>query len=67
MPRATDRVPAPLLVLTAIVSVQVGSSLAKQLFDDLGATGTTLLRLGLAAVLLLLVVRSAVRSWSRGS
>jgi inner membrane transporter RhtA len=30
-------VPAPLLVLTAIVSVQVGSSLAKQLFDDLGA------------------------------
>ncbi|CAN5146246.1 DMT family transporter [soil metagenome] len=67
MPGATDRVPAPLLVLTAIVSVQVGSSLAKQLFDDLGATGTTLLRLGLAAVLLLLVLRPAVRSWSRAS
>jgi len=60
-------VPAPLLVLTAIVSVQVGSSLAKQLFDDLGATGTTLLRLGLAAVLLLLVLRPKVRSWSRAS
>lgn len=59
--------PAPLLVLTAIVSVQVGSSLAKQLFDDLGATGTTLLRLGLAAVLLLLVLRPKVRSWSRAS
>ncbi len=67
MPGATDRLPAPLLVLTAIVSVQVGSSLAKQLFDDLGAVGTTLLRLGLAAVLLLLVLRPAVRSWSRDS
>ncbi len=64
---ATERVPAPLLVLTAIVSVQVGSSLAKQLFDDLGAAGVTLLRLGLAAALLLLVLRPAVRSWSRAS
>ena len=67
MPAPTDRVPAPLLVLTAIVSVQVGSSLAKTLFDDLGAAGVTLLRLGLAALLLLLVLRPAVRSWSRAS
>ena len=67
VPGATDRVPAPLLVLTAIVSVQVGSSVAKQLFDELGASGTTLLRLGLAAVLLLLVLRPSVRSWSRES
>lgn len=59
--------PAPLLVLTAIVSVQVGSSLAKTLFDDLGAAGVTLLRLGLAGLLLLLVLRPAVRSWSRAS
>lgn len=64
---ATERVPAPLLVLTAIVSVQVGSSLAKQLFDDLGAAGVTLLRLGLAAALLLVVLRPKVRSWSRDS
>ncbi|MCW2681827.1 MAG: ywfM-like transporter [Frankiales bacterium] len=64
---ATERVPAPLLVLTAIVSVQVGSSLAKQLFDDLGAAGVTLLRLGLAAALLLAVLRPKVRSWSRAS
>jgi inner membrane transporter RhtA len=67
VPAPTDRVPAPLLVLTAIVSVQVGSSLAKTLFDDLGAAGVTLLRLGLAAVLLLAVLRPAVRSWSRAS
>ncbi len=67
MPGATDRLPAPLLVLAAIVSVQVGASVAKQLFDDLGAMGTTLLRLGLAALLLLLVLRPAVRAWSRAS
>ena len=67
MPAPTDRVPAPLLVLTAIVSVQVGSSLAKQLFDDLGAAGVTLLRLGLAAALLLLVLRPDVRRWTRAS
>jgi len=60
-------VPAPLLVLTAIVSVQVGSSLAKQLFDDLGAAGVTLLRLGLAAALLLGVLRPRVRAWTRAS
>ena len=67
MPAPTDRVPAPLLVLTAIVSVQVGSSLAKTLFDDLGAAGVTLLRLGLAAALLLAVLRPRVRRWSRAS
>lgn len=67
VPAPTDRVPAPLLVLTAIVSVQVGSSLAKQLFDDLGAAGVTLLRLGLAAGLLLLVLRPRLRSWTRAS
>jgi inner membrane transporter RhtA len=63
----TRRVPAPLLVLTAIVSVQVGSSLAKTLFDELGAAGVTLLRLGLAAALLLAVLRPKVRRWSRES
>lgn len=67
MPAPTERVPAPLLVLTAIVSVQIGSSLAKTLFDDLGAAGVTLLRLGLAGLLLLIVLRPAVRSWSRSS
>jgi len=67
VPAPTERVPAPLLVLTAIVSVQIGSSLAKTLFDDLGAAGVTLLRLGLAGLLLLIVLRPAVRSWSRSS
>lgn len=64
-PGRTDRVPAPMLVLTAIVTVQVGSALAKTLFDDLGAAGVTLLRLGLAAALLLAVLRPRVRTWTR--
>ena len=67
VPAPTDRVPAPLLVLVSIVSVQVGSAVAKGLFDDLGAAGVTLLRLALAALLLLAVLRPAVRQWSRAS
>ena len=59
-----DRVPAPALVLIAIASVQVGSALARTLFDELGAPGVTLLRLGLAALLLLALARPRVRSWS---
>ena len=60
-------VPAPLLVLAAIVSVQVGAALAKTLFDNLGAAGVTLLRLGLAALVLLLVARPRVGRWSGGT
>jgi inner membrane transporter RhtA len=63
--RTLDRVPAPLLVLVSIASVQCGSALARSLFDDLGAAGVTLLRLALAALLLLVVIRPKVRTWSR--
>jgi inner membrane transporter RhtA len=58
-----DRVPAPFLVLGAIISVQFGSAVARTLFDDLGAAGVTFLRLVLAAVVLLVVLRPAVRGW----
>ncbi len=54
-----------MLVLGAIASVQTGSAVARTLFDDLGAQGTTLLRLALAALLLLAVLRPPVRTWSR--
>ncbi|WP_213008944.1 EamA family transporter [Paractinoplanes toevensis] len=57
-------VPAPVLVLLAIVSVQFGSAVARTLFEDLGAAGVTLLRLALAAVILGLVTRPALRGWS---
>ena len=68
MPRPQlDRVPAPLLVLVSIISVQCGSAVARGLFDDLGAAGVTLLRLALAALLLLALLRPAVRSWTKRS
>jgi len=57
-------VPAPLLVLTAIASVQVGSAVARTLFDDLGAAGVTLLRLAIAALILGVAIRPRVRRWS---
>ena len=61
-PRAA--VPAPLLVLTAIASVQVGSAVARTLFDDLGSAGMTLLRLAIAAVILGVAFRPKVGAWS---
>jgi inner membrane transporter RhtA len=53
-------VPAPALVLMAIASVQTGGALAKQLFATAGPGGTVLLRLALAAVLLLGLTRPAL-------
>ncbi|MBK5305655.1 MAG: EamA family transporter [Frankiaceae bacterium] len=62
--RGLSRVPAPLLVLVAITSVQCGSAVARGVFDELGAAGITLLRLALAAALLLVVLRPRLRAWS---
>nr|WP_246315115.1 EamA family transporter [Kineococcus aurantiacus] len=44
--------------------MQFGAALAVHLFALGGSTGTTLLRLGLAALLLLLVFRPRVRRWT---
>ncbi|HEX5016197.1 MAG TPA: EamA family transporter [Actinomycetes bacterium] len=60
-----QRVPAPALVLLAIASVQTGAAIARTLFDELGVAGTALLRLVIAAVVLLLVLRPPVLSWTR--
>jgi inner membrane transporter RhtA len=62
--RTVERVPAPLLVLVGIASVQCGSAIARGVFDDLGASGITLLRLGLSSLLLFAVLRPRLRSWS---
>ena len=48
--------PVPAVVL-AIVSVQGGAAIAKGLFPVVGAAGTASLRIGLAALLLLVAVR----------
>jgi inner membrane transporter RhtA len=58
------RVPAALLVLTAIGSVQIGSGVARTLFDDLGAAGVTFLRLAIAGLVLGLATRPRLRGWS---
>jgi inner membrane transporter RhtA len=51
---------APALVLAAILSVQVGSAAATELFDDLGPAGTVFYRLLFAALVLLAIWRPAV-------
>ena len=48
-------VPPPALVLTAIVSIQIGAAVAVSLFDSLGPVAMTFLRLALSAVSLLLL------------
>ncbi|NJQ03246.1 EamA family transporter [Streptomyces zingiberis] len=51
---------APALVLGSMLSVHFGLAVGKQLFDVVGPLGVMALRLGLAAVVLLLVHRPAL-------
>jgi len=62
---STDRVPAPALVVAAIASVQTGAAIARTAFDEAGALGVTLMRLALAAVLLVAVLRPRPWRWAR--
>ena len=55
------RVPAPLLVLTAIVSVQFGGAMAATLIPLVGVFGSVTLRLTIAATVLLVIVRPRLR------
>jgi inner membrane transporter RhtA len=54
---ATDRSAAPLMVIGAVVSVQLGSAAATTLFDQVGPAGAVLYRLAFAALLLLAIWR----------
>jgi len=49
------------MVVAAASSVQFGAALAATLFDDLGPAGTSTLRVGLAALVLLAIWRPRVR------
>jgi inner membrane transporter RhtA len=60
-----NRVPAPLLALTAIVSVDTGAAIAKTWFEQVGPSGAVTLRLVIAALVLVLIVRPPVLQWSR--
>ena len=53
--------PAPFLVVGAVVSVQIGAALAKHVIRDVGPAAATCLRLVFAAVLLALLWRPRVR------
>ena len=61
----THKVPAQVLALLAIISVQMGAAVGKGLFSAIGPLGTTFLRLGFAGVLLLLIWRPRVRGLTR--
>ena len=54
-----------LFILASCVSLQFGAALAIQLFPALGSWGTTALRLGFAAIVLMVVVRPRIRSLNR--
>ena len=60
-----NRVPAPLLALAAMVSVQIGAAVAKTRFDEVAPVGAATLRLVIGAVVLVLLVRPRVRHWTR--
>ncbi|MGV8908956.1 MAG: EamA family transporter [Propionicimonas sp.] len=60
----TRRAPAPLLVLAAVVSVQFGGALAATLIPVVGVFGSVTLRLTIAAIVLLAVVRPQLRGRS---
>ena len=57
MPPNATTLSSLLAVILAMLSITLGASLAKTLFPLLGAAGTTLFRLGCAALLLSLVFR----------
>src|SRR5580704_5058265 len=59
------RAPSAGLVVGAIASVQLGSSLADTLFQRLGPGGTVFLRLATAAIILLALWRPRVRGRSK--
>ena len=65
--RSVASVPAPLLVLGGVVSVQFGGALAATLVPEIGAGGSVLLRIGIAAAILLAVARPRLRGHDRGS
>jgi inner membrane transporter RhtA len=60
-----QKVPAQLLALLAIISVQIGAAVGKELFSVIGPLGTTFLRLGFAAILLLILWRPQIRGLTR--
>lgn len=59
-----NRLPPLPAVLLAIISVQSGAAIAKSLFPAIGAAGTASLRIGISALLLLVVYRPNLKKLS---
>ncbi|HVP03518.1 MAG TPA: EamA family transporter [Solirubrobacteraceae bacterium] len=64
---ALDPLPPVALVLLGVTSIQFGAALAATLFDRLGPAGTSALRLGFAALVLVAVWRPHPRAHSRAA
>ncbi|KGN32554.1 membrane protein [Knoellia sinensis KCTC 19936] len=60
-----ESVPAPLLVLAGILSVQFGGALAATLVPEIGAGGSVVMRLLFATVILVAIARPRFRGHSR--
>ena len=62
---AAGSVPPSGLVMLSIFSVQLGAAIAKSLFAELGPSGTVFLRVGFAALVLLLIWRPRITGYTR--
>jgi inner membrane transporter RhtA len=56
--------PPPVLVLLSMASVQVGAAVAKSLFHSVGPAGAVLLRVGLGALILLILWRPKLSGYT---
>lgn len=63
--RRLEAVPAPVLVLGGIISVQFGGALAATLIPEIGAGGSVVMRLLFATVILVAIARPRWRGHSR--
>ncbi|MFW0786319.1 DMT family transporter [Gordonia sp. CPCC 206044] len=61
---ATATGPAVMMILGSCVSLQFGAALAVHLFPTMGAWGVTSLRLGFAALIMVVAVRPRVLRWT---
>jgi inner membrane transporter RhtA len=59
------RLPPTALLLTSIVSIQVGAAIAVNLFPAIGPVAVTFLRLAFAAIVLLVVTRRSIDATAR--
>lgn len=63
---ASDAPAMPVMfILASCISLQFGAALAVQLFPAIGSWGTTTLRLGIAAVVLLAITRPKIHRFTR--